>query len=253
MKYYKLITKTNIYSRHTRGRIYPSTYQPEEAVYCIKTLVTMHPRDWYEVSEAEYLIQEAEKRYPAGTIFNSRNTGQTCHSTGTFKISHSKLYTCSVSGIVKNCVYDGQWATVVEKPKGTMENKEIIGYKAPMDLFGGIVKAGEVYVKYFVILRLDRYIPKGGYERQALPAEIVETWEPVYKDATPEITIKGYKAEFKEDVVKFGCAEIGYKLFDYLDKIPKVTGNRSLSVVRIGDGYFTREHIQQIAEYYRNK
>lgn len=65
--------------------------------------------------------------------------------------------------------------------------KEIIGYKCPSDLYGGLVKAGTVFKStfftptpgsVFVAVDSNYEIINACFE---LPKEIVETWEPVYK------------------------------------------------------------------------
>jgi len=63
----------------------------------------------------------------------------------------------------------------------TEQNKKIIGYKCPVDLFNGRVKAGMIFTSYNDI---DLYASKGSDFQKGyftLPKEIVETWEPVYE------------------------------------------------------------------------
>ena len=69
----------------------------------------------------------------------------------------------------------------------SMKNKKLIGYKAPMDLFGGKVVKGTTFkptssnptpTPMYLAVENNKLInPK--FE---LPAEIVEQWEPVYKE-----------------------------------------------------------------------
>ena len=92
-------------------------------------------------------------------------------------------------------------------------------------------------------------------------AGVLDLWfEPVYEEEYPNITINGYKGEFFNDYVKFGCAEIESKLFialynnldkNYSTKYSKT--NKQFESITIGKGTFTKEHIKQIAEYYLNK
>lgn len=57
--------------------------------------------------------------------------------------------------------------------------KEIIGYKCPQQLFGSDIFEGEIFTK---VPRRAIYTCKGHSNTEyKLPAEIVETWEPVYK------------------------------------------------------------------------
>ena len=61
-----------------------------------------------------------------------------------------------------------------------LETQKIIGYKAPYDLAGGMVKKGTIYKK---VQEDDRfYAPEGKISKTTLPKEIVETWEAVYED-----------------------------------------------------------------------
>lgn len=71
------------------------------------------------------------------------------------------------------------------------EQRTIVGYRAPMDLFSGFVKKDDIYVKC--------YLGEGTYCCQRiknnndgyyfLPKEIVETWDPIYKTKYPVATI----------------------------------------------------------------
>jgi hypothetical protein len=67
--------------------------------------------------------------------------------------------------------------------------KEIIGYKCPMDLFGGLVRAGTVY--NFEEHTKDLYYPTTWRGSKGLPKEIVETWEPVFKKEEEKVVICG--------------------------------------------------------------
>lgn len=79
-----------------------------------------------------------------------------------------------------------QWDEAVNKTE-TMEQRKIIGYKAPFDLFDGEIKKGTIYEKrgsfqmYHPPHELDRNMSCG------IPDEIVETWEPVYEEEKLEI------------------------------------------------------------------
>lgn len=77
----------------------------------------------------------------------------------------------------------------------------------------------------------------------------------------PQIEINGYKGEFLEDYVKFGCAEIASRLFIDLYETCAVgnknmgyyAGNKQIECITIGKGTFTKKQIKEIAEYYLNK
>lgn len=59
------------------------------------------------------------------------------------------------------------------------EEGKIIGYKCPMDLFEGKVKAGELYKLTSIE---TEYYPQNYTNSCRLPRELVETWEPVYDE-----------------------------------------------------------------------
>lgn len=87
------------------------------------------------------------------------------------------------------------------------------------------------------------------YIRLATPEEIE-------KAKGPDISINGYKAEFLDDLVKFGCAEIGKEVFINLNELNKLKlhkSNKEIEKVVIGKGTFTKEQIKEIAEYYESK
>lgn len=74
----------------------------------------------------------------------------------------------------------------------------------------------------------------------------------------PQITINGYKGEFFDYYVKFGCAEIDREDFIQLNEFVRLFGderltNKYIESVTIGKGTFTKEQIKQIAEYYNKK
>lgn len=60
------------------------------------------------------------------------------------------------------------------------DEREILGYKSPINLFGGDIKAGTTFIKNgedYVW-----YYAKDGSESQSVPKEVVETWEAVYEE-----------------------------------------------------------------------
>jgi len=65
------------------------------------------------------------------------------------------------------------------KEKTKQMEKKIIGYKAPYDLFGGNIKAGELFSKVTENSYKTTSTGSTQYSRH-LPKEIVEQWEPVY-------------------------------------------------------------------------
>lgn len=68
-----------------------------------------------------------------------------------------------------------------------MEEQEIEGYEAPTDLFNGLVKKGDLYVKI-----TDSYgVKNNPVQRLEIPKEIVETWKPVYKTKEQTVSMNG--------------------------------------------------------------
>lgn len=70
----------------------------------------------------------------------------------------------------------------------------------------------------------------------------------------PQIEINGYKGEFFDTYVKFGCAEISKEVFiDLYTAREYKNTNRDIESVTIGKGTFSKEQIKLIAYYYLNK
>lgn len=98
---------------------------------------------------------------------------------------------------------------------------KIIGYKAPYDLFGGIIKKDTIYkplssekITTYAATENDKIIDSG---KTNLPSEIVETWEPYYKNIEYPLSYKDLKrGEFytkeKENQEKF-TFKYGYDLW----------------------------------------
>lgn len=79
----------------------------------------------------------------------------------------------------------------------------------------------------------------------------------------PQIEINGYKGEFFDNYVKFGCAEIHKNIFIDLNTLNKdlvngdgvigMKSNRQIESITIGKGTFSKEQIKLIADHYLNK
>jgi len=82
------------------------------------------------------------------------------------------------------------------------------------------------------------------------------TEEEIKAAQTPQITINGYKGEFFNDYVKFGCAIINKQcfidLYSFADKSYRGQ-NRRVETITIGKGTFSKEQIKEIAKYFLNK
>jgi hypothetical protein len=135
------------------------------------------------------LIQEAKVKYPIGTVINFGSI---------FEIETDDFFADTTSVYVQNRdgstwgVYDTntkKWGIIVKSPQSVTTEKavteeakperKVIGYKAPMDLYKGDIQKGDI----FEIDEDGEYIcwsNRVGTD-VVLPAEIVETWEPVYE------------------------------------------------------------------------
>lgn len=82
---------------------------------------------------------------------------------------------------LRNAYTDEDLYIIIDFKDIDFTERGIIGYKAPTSLYGDTVKLGDIYIrcfnKYF-------YEPKNIEDKDSLilPKEIVETWEPVYKE-----------------------------------------------------------------------
>ena len=141
-------------------------------------------------------------------------------------------------------------------------DRKIVGYKAPKDLFDGEVRCGIIYKPLASVMNKSyaatNILGQPYLSKYNLPKEIVESWEPVYEESFPDITINGYKGKFFDDFVKFGCAKINkgliLKIWDLIinPNWSKID-SKEIESVTIGKGTFTKDQIKEIAEYYLNK
>lgn len=78
--------------------------------------------------------------------------------------------------------------------KSKVGTSKILGYECPMDLYGGSIKKGDIYSKCIN----DNYYEPNSFNNVShlLPAEIVETWNPVYEE---DIYVGGEKVELNID------------------------------------------------------
>lgn len=267
MKYYKLITRRGYpEDYYVLNKIYKET--DRLLCYTVKALAEQWPSDWQQVTKMEYHIHEGDipdkwcvrvTRENHKEIFKWRNHydcviyGYINYPTG-LKHDLNSEWRPDIRPGYTEITFNQFNQFILEED---ME-KEIIGYKCPQDLYGGSVRKGDLYVKknsdcnwYYPDKNGD---PEVG---QKIPKEIVETWEPVYKDSTPEIEINGYKAEFKEWGLDFnnGCATINKKcfidLYDFFSDKSYTNQNKSITSVTIGRGTFTTDQIKQIVDYYK--
>ena len=105
---------------------------------------------------------------------------------------------------------------VLKENMGSKE--EIIGYKAPYDLFGGKIKQGDLYK--FKDTGYVHYLSDAYY----LPKEIVETWEPVYKAKEQTYTLSnGKEVKITKEYVICSGENVTIQAFKELMKYSHVT------------------------------
>ena len=142
-------------------------------------------------------------------------------------------------------------------------NKQIIGYKAPYDMYEGKLKKG-VLVKEFPQPHMNKAygIPaeNGFFESNVLiPKEIAQTWEPVYEEnKLPKIN--GYDGKLDGDYIVYGCATFGKTFFHDVYKLsnPEYTGgklqNKSVKSIKLDSGIeITMEQVSEIVEFLKNQ
>ena len=109
--------------------------------------------------------------------------------------------------------------------------KRILGYKCPIVLFDGDIKAGTLYMKYAITP--DLYVPVQTTcigDTYFLPKEIVETWEPVYEniDKTELFGDVVFKVKNSEDFATTDFGQINKKEIEemlyYISHPPKLHG-----------------------------
>lgn len=112
--------------------------------------------------------------------------------------------------------------------KQTEMKKEIIGYKAPCNLYGYVVEKGTIYVK---CINKDFYEPKDLVNKDCiiLPKEIVEQWEAVYKEefqVGDYVITEGYSNNYDGRILK----------------ISKITSNNCCYFDIIDGGSYKKNH-----------
>lgn len=103
--------------------------------------------------------------------------------------------------------------------------RKIIGYKAPCDLWGGVVTKGTIYKPIPIFVKTKDWTnygvchPVSGQifdNHMSLPGEIVEKWEPLYEDAKIEktVTVTGSNKSAEVIVYKDGSVEVEGKFLN---------------------------------------
>ena len=271
MKYYKLIAQTREDAwKEQNGS--PMKIGRIVSEYEVINRCTMgywikgQEKYWQEVHPSEYFVQEGKlpeyfaiKRIEANPLwkkyidwlsktYNTYWTGDSDSYYGYDGVTsyngterHDKIQNFNNNPIELTLE---QWDKIINK---SME-KEIIGYKLKEDCkqyeeaaiqITGFIKGGTKPFEEWMKDSADKE-----FVRSLRKARVLELWfEPIYKEITPNITIKGYKAEFTDNFVNFGCQAYSE---DFV-----VTLSECLESNNIAMEY--RKEIKQIAEYFINK
>ena len=125
IRYYMLLDQ-NGWPSFKKGQIYPDFIREDGSDKTVNYHVSssFFRKDWKKVTEREYLLQEAEKRYPKGTKFYSAFSGDLYTSIGYFTVCSRGCI--SMDGVY--VLYDYKWAKIAEpetKPKDNMKDKEL--------------------------------------------------------------------------------------------------------------------------------
>lgn len=143
-------------------------------------------------------------------------------------------------------------------------NKEIIGYKAPIDLFRGRVKAGQIYKVMThpadIATPIERWDNFTGEDDLRIPREIVESWEPVYGPEQKTLLLGDKKVVFKvsEDGINADGTDYGrdsindlQDLYNSLVTLRDVGGYAvTIPAVQLGCTSFTLPELKQLLDTY---
>ncbi len=135
MKYYKRISFINPHYPCKVGIIYPENFQ-QGHYRAVSEAVKAYPEHWQEVSESEYLLQEARERYPVGTVFIPAHVNKgTARVVGNHRFENLNDKNCKTiivsaeNAIWIPCVYYAPlkiWAEIISKPEIKMEKEFIL-------------------------------------------------------------------------------------------------------------------------------
>jgi hypothetical protein len=125
-----------------------------------------------------------------------------------------------------------QFEKYILKQNNKQNNMEIIGYKSPMKI--GIHAKGELYIQYSS--NEDLYIPDstkdmGSEAFYSIPKEIVEMWEPVYKETSKTLVLGTSRIKIVISKGKIDVDNGNEIKFDSLNGVYRIMSGRSLTVV----------------------
>lgn len=272
MKKYKLLTQEGYPTyKLIVGNIYTEDWQYNSSCLTISEMAKLFPKDW-ELIDDEFVLPE--KWCIAVTKENIESLGK-WREAGSIGVMHSN--NPSPKGFIHS-YNKGYWSS--SKMEGytkitfdqfkkyvlnMKEEKEIIGYKLKSDYKGcrdAALKLCNTIANWENSLMIyDISVKQKNYISKLTEAGVLDLWfEPVYEEITPQITINGYKGEFFDDYVKFGCAQIDKRFIiriyntnrDYSEG-GGTYSNRMMESITIGKGTFSKEQIGEIAKYFLNK
>lgn len=272
MTKYKFIGETRENREH--NKVYDGESKMYTWSHSVLELALKFPGDWELINEKspeELLIEEAKLRYPIGTEFYSALPGDL--NPARLKCNGGYRFQEDVHGC-KNVIWNkdhsnrecgflycnGTWAEIINKNTMCTE-KTIIGYYLIKTEYA---KATELILGVPFNKQTPGLVTVDKCIQDLKKAGVLDLWfEPVYKSEYPDITINGYKGEFFDNYVKFGCAEIHKQIFLSFDELNArindgddpigAKTNKEIELVTIGRGLFTKDQIKEIAEYYLNK
>jgi hypothetical protein len=125
-----------------------------------------------------------------------------------------------------------QFEKYILKQNNKQNNMKIIGYKSPMKI--GIHAKGELYIKYGGNDNL--YIPdstKNDADKvvYSVPKEIVETWEPVYKETSKTLVLGTSRIKVVISKGKIDVDNENEIKFDSLNEVYRVMSGYNLKIV----------------------
>lgn len=126
--------------------------------------------------------------------------------------------------------------------------RRFIGYKAPYDLFGGIIKKGYVFDR-----KTDNKIFVSGFRNYGLPIEIVNQWQAEYRKVTlnyPTINkIKTIRVNRNDDN-QIKCGSLILKV-DELKNLHKTLHNSPIKSLQLTNNLkITLDELEEIVNYY---
>ena len=130
------------------------------------------------------------------------------------------------------------------------------GYKSPVKLYG-IIEAGTLFIKRYP--NDNWYYPSGNAVTQSVPAELVETWEPVCKIetitkvlGTSKIEFKITKDEIRADGTTFeiGALKILHSALSATRNVGSDKYRATISKIQVGCSEFTVAELKYIIDTY---